>query len=224
MNLRAEPPFRRRDFDAIAFDFDGTLADTTDAIVTTVFATLTALELPPIAREQLLPLIGVPLREAFAGLGVAEAHLGACVTRYRDLFGASSPTVRLFPGVASCLSELRAMGFKLAVVSSRGRTSLRQLIEQLGVSGYFDLILGEEDAPNKKPAPDLVLATAAHFGVSPSRILVVGDTTYDIEMGHAAGSRTCAVTYGNHDATRLRTSRPHHFTDTLATLGALLSQ
>jgi phosphoglycolate phosphatase len=101
---------------------------------------------------------------------------------------------------------------------------LRTLIDQLGVSTHFDLILGEEDAANKKPAPDLVLVTAAHFGVAPDRILVVGDTTYDIEMGHAAGSHTCAVTYGNHDRTRLQMARPHHYTDALTTLSASLSQ
>lgn len=223
-STEAAPPFSRHDFDVIAFDFDGTLADTTEAIVTTVSATLQALELSPIERGQLLPLIGIPLREAFRGLGVADVHLTACVTRYRDLFWAASPSVTLFPGVASCLGQLRELGFKLAVVSSRGRASLRTLIDQLGVSTHFDLILGEEDAANKKPAPDLVLVTAAHFGVAPDRILVVGDTTYDIEMGHAAGSHTCAVTYGNHDRTRLQMARPHHYTDALTTLSASLSQ
>lgn len=224
MDRSAAQPFSRPDFDVIAFDFDGTLADTTEAIVSTVHATLRALALPPIVREQLLPLIGIPLREAFRGLGVEEVHLTACVTRYRDLFGAAAPSVSLFPGVSACLEELRALGLKLAVVSSRGRSSLRALIEQLQVAGYFDLVLGEEDARNKKPAPDLVLATASHFRVTPGRILVVGDTTYDIEMGHAAGAQTCAVTYGNHDRQRLQTARPHHYTDSLATLGALLSQ
>lgn len=223
MTRSAASPFSRHDFDVVAFDFDGTLADTTEAIVTTVCATLAALELAPIERQHLLPLIGIPLREAFRGVGVADTHLTACVSRYRELFWAASPTVALFPGAARCLEDLRALDLGLAVVSSRGRSSLRTLIDQLGVTTHFQLILGEEDAPNKKPAPDLVLATAAHFGVPPSRILVVGDTTYDIEMGHAAGARTCAVTYGNHDVERLHTARPHHYTDTLAALGALLA-
>jgi len=50
---------------------------------------------------------------------------------------------------------------------------------------------------------------------SEARMLVVGDTTFDIEMGHAAGARTCAVTYGSHDAERLRSVSPHYLLDSL---------
>lgn len=221
--VQRQSPLCRRDIDVVAFDFDGTLADTVHAIEATVQATLASLGLPSIERHQLQPLIGVPLRDAFLGLGVADLQLATCITRYRELFSASAHTVALFPGTLDCLLELRRLGLELAVVSSRGRSSLGLLLERLEVTGYFDLVLGDEDAANKKPAPDLVLATAAHFGVAPQRILVVGDTTYDIEMGHAAGARTCAVTYGNHDEARLGTARPHHSTSCLWPLAGWLT-
>jgi phosphoglycolate phosphatase len=95
------------------------------------------------------------------------------------------------------------------------------MLEQLQVRTHFREVLAEEDVPGKKPAPDLVLELAARLGVSAARILVVGDTTYDIEMGHAAGARTCAVAYGNHPAARLREARPTHQFDCMSGLGAL---
>lgn len=211
-----------RSYDAVAFDFDGTLADTTAAISATVIGTLVSLELERVAPAQVLPLIGLPLSEAFSSLGVAPAWLPTCVLRYRELFVSHAPTVQLFPEVRSCLDYLRQLGIPMVIVSSRGRTSLLDLLDRLDVRRYFDAVLGEEDVPRKKPAPDLVIAASQAIGVPLHRILVVGDTTYDIEMGNAAGSHTCAVTYGNHEWERLASAHPHHRLDSLAGLGALL--
>lgn len=214
------PPLqsRSRPYDAIAFDFDGTLADTTGVICATVSATLAALSLGEVRREQLLPLIGLPLAEAFAGLGVEARLLETCVLRYRELFVSHAPNVCLFPEVGRCLSELGRLGMPLAIVSSRGRTSLLDLVQRLEVHRHFVAVLGEEDVPRKKPAPDLVIHLSQTLGVPTSRILVVGDTTYDMDMAHAAGARSCAVTYGNHDWGRLQASRPHHRVDAFAEL------
>lgn len=218
--LQATPTLRS--IDVVAFDFDGTLADTNAAIVATVRGVFAAENLGPITREQILPFIGLPLGEFYASVGAARSQVSACIAHHRELFPSQVGLITLFSPIRPCLEQLAAQGFTLAVVSSRGRHSLLDLIERLDVGRYFAAVLGEEDAVNKKPAPDLVLNVAARFDVSPSRILVVGDTTYDIEMGHAAGARTCAVTYGNHDAARLATSRPHHQLDSLVALGALL--
>lgn len=215
---------RRREstYDVVAFDFDGTLADTTRAILATIRSTLHALELPPVQPQQVLALIGLPLGETFAKLGVPTNHVLECITVYRSLFPSHSSSVQLFPGARACLHELAELGVSMTIVSSRGRTSLLELVRHLEVANYFAAILGEEDVPRKKPAPDLVLAIARTLGVTPDRILVVGDTTFDIEMGHAAGAFTCAVTYGNHAWSHLAHSRPHHRLDSLAGLVELL--
>ncbi len=209
-------------YEMVAFDFDGTLADTTAAISATVLGTLSSLELEPVAREHVLPLIGLPLAEAFSSLGVSSARVPTCVLRYRELFVSHAPNIQLFPEVRACLEDLGHRGVPMVIVSSRGRTSLLDLLDRLDARHYFAAVLGEEDAPRKKPAPDLVVAASRATGIPVHRVLVVGDTTYDIEMGHAAGSHTCAVTYGNHDWARLASARPHHRLDSLAGLGALI--
>jgi phosphoglycolate phosphatase len=207
--------------EVVAFDFDGTLADTRAAIVAAAAQTLRELDHSVLA-ESIVPMIGLPLREAFIGAGIADEHADACCAHYRACFPAHAGRVALFPEVADCLAELAARGVVMGIVSSRGRRSLLELIARLGIGGHFRAVLGDEDAPRKKPQPDLVLTLAECVGVAPERMLVVGDTTYDIEMGHAAGARTCAVTYGSHDRERLGRARPTYQLDSLAGLGALL--
>jgi phosphoglycolate phosphatase len=200
---------------AVAFDFDGTLADTRHAIVTTVDQTLSELGVPLLAPEEIVVRMGLPLVAVFAAAGVpVELHAHA-VLRYRARFLSNAGQVALFPGVLGCLQALAAAGIPLGIASSRGRTVLLQLVEQLGIASFFGAVLGEEDAAQKKPAPELVHVLAQRMQQPAARMLVVGDTTFDIEMGHAAGARTCAVTYGSHDLERLRGSKPHYLLDTL---------
>lgn len=222
MSEAARGDVARPCFDVVAFDFDGTLADTTAIILATALQTLEDLGHPPGLCDRLAGMIGLPLKEAFLGIGVPEHAADACVTRYRERFPENARQVALFPAVRACLEELTRLGLTLGVVSSRGRASLLEMLEQLQIRDLFREVLAEEDVAAKKPAPDLVLELAARLAVSPARILVVGDTTYDIEMGNAAGAQTCAVTYGNHSADRLRQARPTHQLDCLSGLGALL--
>ncbi len=210
--------------DAVAFDFDGTLADTRSAIFATVCQTLEDLGLPAVSEERFLPMIGLPLREAFVGVGVALHAVDACAARYRQRFAENATNVRLFPAVRECLELLSERGVPLGIVSSRGRASLLDLLDRLDIRPHFREVLGDEDVHRKKPAPDFVLALGARLALSPARILVVGDTTYDIEMGHAAFAPTCAVTYGSHDRSRLNAARPTYQLNSLSGLGALLAR
>lgn len=210
--------------EVVAFDFDGTLADTRHAVVTTTQQTLAELGVPVLAAERIVAMMGLPLAQVFLEAGVPAGEAAGAVARYRERFPANLALVALFPDVLACLHELTAAGLTLGVVSSRGRVSLLDLLERLNVRSLFREVLGEEDVVGKKPAPDLVLALGQRLNVPPERILVVGDTSYDIEMGHAAGAHTCAVTYGSHDAARLVRAKPTHQLDSLAGLCALLKR
>jgi phosphoglycolate phosphatase len=203
---------------AVVFDFDGTLADTRHAVVTTVQQTLRELGVAQLPAEEIVVRMGLPLAQVFVAAGVAAERCGDAVQWYRQRFPANTDRVALFPGVLAGLRALASAGIPLGIASARGRGSLLPLIDALGIAAYFGHVLGDEDVEQRKPAPDLVLALAQRMQLAPARMLVVGDTTYDVEMGHAAGAHTCAVTYGSHDIVRLRDARPHHVVDSLADL------
>ncbi len=209
-------------WECIAFDFDGTLADTRSAIVGTAMATLDSLELPRPSTDAFLALIGLPLLDSFLQIGVSADMAPRCVERYRELFSERTVQVELFPFAQACLEALRAEGIPLAIVSSRGRSSLLQLIERLEVGVYFEAVLGAEDAPRSKPAPDPLLRLSSLVRSKLDRMVIIGDTTYDMEMGRAAGAWTCAVTYGNHSRNKLCHAKPDFVIDSLSQLEAAL--
>jgi phosphoglycolate phosphatase len=195
------------------FDFDGTLADTCGAVVATYNATLRMLELPEQPAAHIVNLMGLPLGTTFERVGVPDAMVDGAVKEYRRLFPTTgTPLVSPFEGVPETLARLRERGATLTVASSRGRDSLRNLLELLGLANHFVLALGEEDVTQKKPEPEAVLRILEARGAAPEEALVVGDTVYDLQMGRAAGCATCGVTYGSHPAEELRplVSRPEY--------------
>jgi phosphoglycolate phosphatase len=88
-------------------------------------------------------------------------------------------------------------GIILTIASSRSHASLAEYVENLGLSSLISYILGADDVDKGKPDPEPVNRTLKRFGISPEDTIVVGDTSFDIQMGKNAGTRTCGVTYGN---------------------------
>ena len=85
----------------------------------------------------------------------------------------------------------------MAIASSRSRQSLVEYVEQYYIMDCISCIVASDDIENAKPAPDMVLRVLELTGGTPDTTLTVGDMTYDIDMGRAAGTLTCGVTYGN---------------------------
>ena len=188
----------------VIFDFDGTLASTETAVVACAQATARELlGITPDARE-IASRMGLPLGQVFAQIGASDPELvRRCVDHYRSHFDAFLPLIVLFPHTIELLSSLRKRGLLLAVASSRGRSSLDVLIDRLQLREYFGAIVGEEDVENKKPHPDAAQLAAKRAGFSSQRAWLVGDTSFDMQMGVAAGCYCIGVTHGSHDAATL---------------------
>jgi HAD superfamily hydrolase (TIGR01509 family) len=209
-------------YSVYVFDFDGTLADSREAIVSTVEGTLSAMGLPAVPAEAVVALIGTPLGAVFERLGVPASRVDEAVTTYRTLFAHEGERrVKLFAAAESVLSTLDQRGVFLAVASSRGRVSLDSLLARLAIAARFRIVVGEKDVANPKPHPEAVHKILAAAGARPEHALVIGDTTYDLEMGASAGVATCAVTYGSHGRDQLAACRPTHLVDRLADVLAL---
>ena len=207
---------------AIIFDFDGTLADTRRGILATAQEVLRRMGLPPADETAMAATIGLPLIENFTrGVGMSEEDAQRAVTIYRAIFEAVGvPVIDLFPGVEETLRTLAERGVPMAVASSRGQHSLEMLMQKTGLAQYIPLehLFGVETAARPKPAPDMVYVILGRLGAKPEETLVVGDTTFDLEMGRNAGCYTCGVSYGNQTAEQLATASPNYIIDDLRKL------
>ena len=185
----------------VIFDFDGTLGDTRGTIVATMQQTISELHLPEKTDEECAATIGLTLGNCFRRLfpQLNDEEIEQCVEVYRRIFEVNKTLYKpvLFPHVKETLMWLKERGIRMTVASSRTSLSLHNLLESLGIAGFFDYILGSEDVANPKPDPEPVLKTLEKMEVDAARTLVVGDMAVDIMMGARAGCKTCGVTYGN---------------------------
>jgi phosphoglycolate phosphatase len=178
--------------------------------------------LPPLTVEEVKPHVGqgaLNLLVATVGRGDPEANAAA----YR----AHHPSVmlegtHLMPGAAEALAALQGRGLKLAVCSNKPVGFTRPLLAHLGVAGRFDAVLGPEDVPRQKPAPDMLLAALARLGVAADQALYVGDMTIDIQTGRDAGVRVWAVATGSDAYETLARARPDRLLRGLGELPGLL--
>lgn len=206
----------------IIFDFDGTLADTNRGIIDTFQATLEKMGRKRIDEQKIKSVIGLPLKQNFTvAADMSDEEAERAVAIYRDLFhDVAMKSIVIFPGVEETLRTLAERGVPMAIASSRGTPTLHEISSMLGIDRFIPLRLtfGVEAVARPKPAPDLVHLILSQTGAKPEETLVVGDATFDLEMGKAAGAHTCGVTYGNQSAQQLATACPDYLIDDLRKL------
>lgn len=214
----------------ILFDFDGTLADTSEGIVRCTQATLKEMGLPASTPGRIRATIGLPLGQCFSfGTDTPPERVDEACLTYRRLFNEIAiPCTTLFDGVPETLAALHAKGFRLAICTSRSSGSLQELLKVHGIGAFFDAHTCNDDVlhlgARPKPAPDLALLLLERLGARADESMVVGDTVFDLQMGRSAGCRTCGVTYGNQDRTQLQTAAPDALIDRLAELPGILNE
>jgi phosphoglycolate phosphatase len=195
----------------VVFDFDGTLAETRDAVSTTLNAALFAEGLPRVHPPFVHRLMGLPLTDLIARLLPptlpAEARadrVDAVVLAYRARFPElGDPRVRPLGGVIELLEALAASGVALAIATSREGGSLGRLLKQMGLDGYFSVRASCERVTAGKPAPDLLALALAESGVDPREAWMVGDTDWDVQMARSLGVFAVGLCDGSHPRERL---------------------
>ncbi len=191
----------------LILDFDGTIADTQPLIVSSLQRTIRELRLPSRSDAECRSIIGLPLKECFVKLlSVDDATAERCAEVYRRVFDEDNHpgVVTLFPHVIKTLKQLHEQGLLLAICSSRGRPTLDAFVRDFQLEAYVAMVVSANDVQHAKPHPEPVQHILQQLQVSPEDTLVVGDASYDILMGRAAGCTTCGVTYGNQSADDLR--------------------
>lgn len=199
----------------VIFDFDGTLADTSMGIVATMEQVFLRMGVAVPEERVMKGVIGLPLLTALQRAGsLSDVEALRAVDLYKGLFlSVELGCVKLFSGVSETLAALREKEVPMAIATSRNRESLDEIMRRHGLSDSFGFVATVNDGYAHKPAPDMVFAALNRFGVRADEALVVGDTTFDLEMGRRAGCRTCGVTYGNHSRDMLLTAAPDFLID-----------
>ncbi|HEV3117509.1 MAG TPA: HAD-IA family hydrolase [Gemmataceae bacterium] len=193
---------------AVVFDFDGTLVDSYAAITASVNHVRATHDLPPLPEAEVRKHVGrgpANLLEHTVPAGDAEKDLAEYKAHHPSVLKSGT---RLLPGVTQTLPILHAHGLRLAVCSNKLRGFTLELLDIFGLSKLFQAVIGPEDAPRIKPAPDMLLAALHRLGVTRTEALYVGDMVVDIETARSAGVRVWVVTTGSDDVRTLRAARP----------------
>ncbi len=126
--------------------------------------------------------------------GVPELSPGELIDRLNAL-AAQAPQAEAVP-LGPLLADLKAMGLKLGVATNDAEAPARAHLASVGHEQSFDFIAGYDTGHGGKPEPGMCLAFASQLGLAPETVLMVGDSTHDLEAGRAAGMRTVAVLTG----------------------------
>lgn len=182
--------------DTFLFDLDGTLIDSADDIALSLRLTLKDLGKEDLMPQDVRKLIGGGVRallEKVLGEEFRKEH----VSLFREHYLRNAVVhTELFPGVEEVLHELRAKGKTLVVITNKMKLLTDKILEELGIDELFDLVVGGDSFPEKKPSPLPVLKSLEITGGKPERSIIVGDTAADIEAGRSAGTKTALAAWG----------------------------
>lgn len=189
-----------RNFDLIAFDWDGTLFDSTKIIIRCIQAAVRDVGGTVPTDQAAGYVIGLGLMQAlaYAAPDVPVDKYPALGERYRQHYETHANDLSLFDGVLPLLDALKARGCRLAVATGKSRHGLDDVLHRVELKGVFDGSRTADETAGK-PDPRMLHELMAQFDIAPGRVLMVGDTTHDLQMAVNAGCPSVGVSYGAHD-------------------------
>lgn len=203
----------------VVFDWDGTLADSTDRIVIAFQQALGAIDHPPLPDEAIRGIIGLSLDTAITELfpaGESSFHQ-ALAREYHHQYFANEEPVALYPAAERLLIDLAEAGCLLAVATGKSRKGLDRALAQTGTADYFHHTLTAEET-RSKPHPEMLEGILDYTGSGANETWMVGDTDFDLLMARNAGTRAIGITHGAHPRDRLIAARPDWLVDRLEQL------
>jgi len=204
----------------IIFDWDGTLMDSVDRIVSSMQSAAIAVGLVVPSNDAVKQIIGLSipeaLKELFAGITDELIEIMRLQYKYQYTEGDNTPTP-LFEHAMNLLAQLRQNNKLLAVATGKGREGLDRVLHISETSDFFHTTRCAGEMPSK-PDPQMLLSILAELDIAPHEAVMVGDTSHDLKMALNAGVDSIGVTFGVHDKKVLEKYEPIMIVDSLVEL------
>jgi phosphoglycolate phosphatase len=215
----------------VLIDLDGTLVDSVPDLAYAIDHMMMALEMPQHGEKKVRQWVGNGIEklvkraltddmDAEPEEALFEQGLHIFKGSYSECNGRHS---QLYDGVQEGLDWLKNQGFTVACITNKAQQFTMPLLESLGVLDYFELVVSGDSLPKKKPDPMPLLHSAAHFSITPSKALMIGDSMTDVKAARNAefGAVIC-VTYGYNHGIDIREANPDSVIDSFTQLPELL--
>ena len=189
-------------FQSVTFDLDGTLLDTIADLSEGCRLMLEEIGAPPRSQAEVHSFVGKGLavlveRCLTHGQAPSAEKLDRAIESFkRHYVTVNGKFTRIYPGVIEGLEVWKASGIKMGIVTNKPGMFTDALLDRMGMTDYFDVIVSGDTTAHKKPHPEPILHACRLFNVPPERNLHIGDSTNDIQAAHAAGCLAYAVPYG----------------------------
>jgi len=213
-----------QDYKLVIFDWDGTLMDSVDRIVSSMQSAAKTVGLVIPSNEEVKQIIGLSITEAlqqlFAGITGEQIDTMRLQYKYQYQEVDSTPTP-LFDNAINLLDQLKRKDKLLAVATGKGREGLDRVLSISETVDFFHTTRCAGEMPSK-PNPEMLTSILTELAIAPHEAIMVGDTSHDLKMAQNAGVDSIGVTFGVHDKQVLNQYNPKAVVDSLSELHQLL--
>lgn len=212
-------------YQLIIFDWDGTLMDSIERIVSSVQAAAKSCLLNVPDNSQVSDIIGLSLPQAMKTLfpNINASDTAKLIEQYKYQFIEVNDTpMPLFTDTIPLLNALTQNNKILAIATGKGREGLQRVLNQTNTGHYFQASRCAGEA-SSKPSPEMLLSLLEQLQIAKDRALMIGDSKYDLQMAKTAGIDSIGVTFGVHSRSQLSQYQPKATVDSLTELQGLLT-
>lgn len=212
-------------YQLIIFDWDGTLMDSIERIVSSVQAAAKSCSLNVPDNSQVSDIVGLSLPQAMKTLfpNINASDTAKLIEQYRYQFIEVNDTpMPLFTDTIPLLNALTQNNKILAIATGKGREGLQRVLNQTNTGHYFQASRCAGEA-SSKPSPEMLLSLLEQLQIAKDRALMIGDSKYDLQMAKTAGIDSIGVTFGVHSRSQLSQYQPKATVDSLTELQGLLT-
>lgn len=181
----------------ILFDLDGTLTDSGEGIIRCAQETLAHFGLPISTKDELRVIVGPPLRKSFLRFGISPEDVEDAVEVYRKHYTAHGKFENFpYPGIASLLRRLKEDGHRLYVATSKPEAMSIEILQHFDLAKYFDIICGATSDDSRDTKAKVIQHLLSQISLIPGRIVMVGDTVYDVDGANTLHLPSIGVSWG----------------------------